>query len=89
MTLNPFQIIEALEEQKVGRLSPEDCLMRLVIVLRERPHLLCGLSMWVPPVLLRQSSAACFLEIRAGISDTLRRSKANPNKAALRPHTAA
>eukprot|EP01025_Chloroclados_australasicus_P014101 TRINITY_DN16590_c0_g1_i1.p1 TRINITY_DN16590_c0_g1~~TRINITY_DN16590_c0_g1_i1.p1 ORF type:complete len:164 (-),score=14.17 TRINITY_DN16590_c0_g1_i1:331-822(-) len=66
--------VRALTAHRDGTLGHEDTLMRLVILLKSRPHLLCGLSQWVPEDKLESCTSPSYLEIKAGINDTMRRS---------------
>lgn len=72
-----MQCIAALTEHKRGELDHEATLRRLVLLLKQRPHLLCGLSMWVPPAKVQAASTPTYLELRAGVLDTMSRSKAS------------
>lgn len=77
MTVASAQVISALTEHKNGDLGHEATLMRLVLLLKERPHLLCGLSMWVPDDKVRSAGSPAYLELRVGVMDTLNRCKSS------------
>jgi hypothetical protein len=75
MTRNRVQCLAALVEHKEGNLGHEATLVRLVSLLKERPHLLCGLSLWVPPEKLKASPTPAYQDLQDGITDTLNRCK--------------
>ena len=74
--LSRSQCIAALTQHKQGALDHEATLRRLVVLLKARPHLLCGLSMWVPADKVQAACTPTYLELRAGVLDTMSRSRA-------------
>lgn len=66
-----LQVIAALTQHKAGGATDEATLGKLVTLLQERPHLLCGLTMWVPENELQEASTPAYCQLRDGVTATL------------------
>ena len=72
-SLHATQFVQALNIHRAGGATHEETLLTLVQLLSVRPHLLCGLSMWVPADQVASSSQPAFVALRMGVNETLGR----------------